>query len=75
MTLGRNHEKTLPRSSSSLAAGSAHCCLLVLEDDFNRTLTVSGAVNLDLTTGSGEVTIKTGGSNQVVVHGTSAQQQ
>ena len=40
-----------------------------VEDQFDRTLTVSGAVNLDLTTGSGEVIIKTGGSNQVVVHG------
>jgi len=40
-----------------------------VEDQFDRTLTVSGAVNLDLTTGSGDVTIKTGGSNQVVIHG------
>jgi DUF4097 and DUF4098 domain-containing protein YvlB len=39
------------------------------EGQFDRTLQVSGAVNLDLTTGSGEVVIKTGGSNQVVVHG------
>ena len=40
-----------------------------VEDQFDRTLQVSGSVNLDLTTGSGEVMIKTGGSNQVVVHG------
>ena len=39
------------------------------EGHFDRTLTVSGVVNLDLTTGSGDVTIKAGGSNQVVVHG------
>jgi len=39
------------------------------EGSFDRTLTVSGAVNLDLTTGSGSVTVKTGGANQVVVHG------
>ena len=39
------------------------------DGQFDRTLQVSGSVNLDLTTGSGEVTIKTGGSNQVVVHG------
>lgn len=39
------------------------------EGQFDRTLQVSGAVSLDLTTGSGEVTIKTGGSNRVVVHG------
>jgi DUF4097 and DUF4098 domain-containing protein YvlB len=40
-----------------------------VEGQFDRTLQVSGAVNLDLTTGSGEVIVKTGGSNQVVVHG------
>ena len=45
-----------------------------VEGQFDRTLTVSGAVNLDLTTGSGDVTIKTGGANQVVVHGTGSQQ-
>ena len=41
-----------------------------VEGHFDRTLTVSGVVHLDLTTGSGDVTIKTGGSNQVIVHGT-----
>lgn len=40
-----------------------------VEGRFDRTLNVSGAVNLDLTTGSGDVTIKTGTSNQVVIHG------
>jgi len=40
------------------------------EGHFDRTLTVSGAVELDLTTGSGEVNVKTGGSNQVVIHAT-----
>jgi DUF4097 and DUF4098 domain-containing protein YvlB len=39
------------------------------EGAFDRTLTVSGAVNFDLTTGSGSVTVKTGGGNQVVIHG------
>ncbi len=41
-----------------------------VEGHFDRTLTVSGPVNLDLTTGSGDVTIKAGGTNQVIVHGT-----
>jgi DUF4097 and DUF4098 domain-containing protein YvlB len=41
-----------------------------VEGHFDRTLSVSGAVHLDLTTGSGEITIKSGSSNQVVVHGT-----
>ncbi len=36
---------------------------------FDRTLNVSGAVNLDLTTGSGDVKIKTGSASQVIVHG------
>ena len=40
-----------------------------VEGHFDRTLTVSGVVHLDLTTGSGDVTIKTGSSNQVIVHG------
>src|SRR6516165_9598371 len=39
------------------------------EGQFDRTLSVSGAINLDLTTGSGEVIVKTGGSNQVQVRG------
>jgi len=37
---------------------------------FDRTLQVSGAVSLDVSTGSGDITVKTGSSNQVVVHGT-----
>ncbi len=41
-----------------------------VEGHFDRTLNVSGAVNLDLTTGSGDVTVKTGSSNQVVIHAT-----
>ncbi len=40
------------------------------ERHFDRTLQVSGAVNLDVTTGSGDITVKTGSANQVVVHGT-----
>jgi hypothetical protein len=40
------------------------------EGHFDRTLTVAGAVNLDLVTGSGDVVIRAGGTNQVVVHGT-----
>lgn len=36
---------------------------------FDRTLQVSGAVTLDLTTGSGDVQVKTGSGSQVIVHG------
>lgn len=40
------------------------------EERFDRTLQVNGSVSLDITTGSGDITVRTGGSNQVVVHGT-----
>jgi DUF4097 and DUF4098 domain-containing protein YvlB len=39
------------------------------EGKFDRTLTVNGPVTLDLTTGSGNVTVHAGGSNEVVIHG------
>jgi DUF4097 and DUF4098 domain-containing protein YvlB len=39
------------------------------EGHFERTLPVNGAVNLDLTTGSGEVTVRTGGANRVMIRG------
>src|ERR1700757_2881767 len=40
------------------------------EGNFDRTLSVSGTVTLDVVTGSGDITVKTGAANQVVVHGT-----
>ena len=40
------------------------------EGHFDRTLQVSGAVNLDVSTGSGDIVVKTGGAGQVMVHGT-----
>ncbi|MGB7554179.1 MAG: DUF4097 family beta strand repeat-containing protein [Candidatus Korobacteraceae bacterium] len=40
------------------------------EGHFDRTLTVSGTASLDITTGSGDITVKAGGSDKVVVHGT-----
>ena len=40
------------------------------EGHFDRTLQVSGTVSLDVTTGSGDVTIKAGSTDKVVVHGT-----
>jgi DUF4097 and DUF4098 domain-containing protein YvlB len=40
------------------------------EGHFDRTLQVNGSVTLDVSTGSGDITVKTGSSNQVVVHGT-----
>ncbi len=38
------------------------------EGKFDRTLTVNGPVTMDLTTGSGNITVRAGGSNQVVIH-------
>jgi DUF4097 and DUF4098 domain-containing protein YvlB len=40
------------------------------EGHFDRTLQVSGTVSLDVTTGSGDITIKAGSADKVVVHGT-----
>lgn len=40
------------------------------EGHFDRTLQVSGIASLDVTTGSGDITVKAGGGNQIVVHGT-----
>jgi DUF4097 and DUF4098 domain-containing protein YvlB len=40
-----------------------------VEGSFQRTLQVTGAVNLDLTTGSGSVNIRTGSSSEVQITG------
>jgi DUF4097 and DUF4098 domain-containing protein YvlB len=40
------------------------------EGHFDRTLSVSGAVKLEVTTGSGDITVKSGSPDQVVIHGT-----
>jgi hypothetical protein len=40
------------------------------EGSFDRTLRVSGAVDLDVSTGSGSITISRGGDGQVVIHAT-----
>lgn len=40
------------------------------EGHFDRTLQVNGSVQLDVNTGSGDIVVKTGSSNQVVIHGT-----
>lgn len=36
---------------------------------FDRTLTVTGTVDLDVQTGSGEITVRTGDSSKVEIHG------
>jgi DUF4097 and DUF4098 domain-containing protein YvlB len=42
---------------------------LAAEGSFDRTLRVSGSVNLDVTTGSGSIQVRTGNSGEVQVHG------
>jgi len=38
------------------------------EGHFDRTLQASGAISVDVTTASGEISVKAGGSNQVEIH-------
>src|SRR2546430_5597564 len=63
------------------ASSLAGCAVLILvcglsttaaayaEGSFQRTLQVTGPVNLDVSTGSGSIQIRTGGANQVQVTG------
>src|ERR1700733_3422902 len=54
----------------SLAATMAAKPALAGDDGhFDRTLTVTGAVDLDVQTGSGEITVRTGDSSKVEIHG------
>ncbi len=55
-----------------LAMGAAMCAGSAMAGDdghFDKTLTVSGAVDLDVQTGSGEIAVRTGDSSKVEVHG------
>ncbi len=52
-----------------LAAGASIPALASAEGSFQRTLQVSGPVNLDVSTGSGNIQVRTGGSGQVEVIG------
>src|SRR5712691_380982 len=67
----------------SIPASAIHLCFIVVtlvclqtlpaaasaEGSFQRTLQVTGAVNLEVTTGSGSIQVRTGSSNQVQVTG------
>jgi DUF4097 and DUF4098 domain-containing protein YvlB len=44
-------------------------CAASVEGSFQRTLTVNGAVDLDISTGSGNITVQTGGAGTVKVTG------
>jgi DUF4097 and DUF4098 domain-containing protein YvlB len=52
-----------------LVCASAVPAAAAVEGSFQRTLQVGGAVNLDVTTGSGSIQVRTGASNQVLVTG------
>jgi DUF4097 and DUF4098 domain-containing protein YvlB len=69
----RIRTRTLPALLAlvlSLAAAMAARPALASDDGrFDRTLTVTGAVDLDVQTGSGEITVRTGDSSKVEIHG------
>ena len=52
-----------------LVCGQSTNAMAYAEGSFQRTLHVTGPVNLDVSTGSGSIQIRTGGSNQVQVTG------
>jgi hypothetical protein len=52
-----------------LVCGHSAPALAYAEGSFHRTLQVTGPVNLDVSTGSGSIQIRTGGSNQIEVNG------
>jgi hypothetical protein len=54
---------------AALLCGQPTRVAAAVEGSFQRTLQVSGAVNLDVTTGSGSIQVHTGNSNQVQVTG------
>jgi DUF4097 and DUF4098 domain-containing protein YvlB len=55
-----------------LALGAAMSARPLMAGDdthFDRTLSVTGSVDLDVQTGSGEITVRTGDSSKVEIHG------
>lgn len=72
---GGNMRAQRTRSILTVCAMAAWLCLLPMpataaaEGSFQRTLEVTGPVNLDVTTGSGSIQVRTGTSNQVQVTG------
>ena len=80
MPLRRNVSQ-IPLRRILLSWSLAGCLLLILvcahsttaaayaEGSFERTLQVTGPVDLDVSTGSGSIQIRTGGANQVQVTG------
>ncbi|MEO8726549.1 MAG: DUF4097 family beta strand repeat-containing protein [Acidobacteriaceae bacterium] len=44
-------------------------CALAAEGTFNRTLTVSGASDVEITSGSGDITVRSGDNSKVIITG------
>jgi hypothetical protein len=53
---------------ATLSAVAAHPAIAADEGHFDRTLTVSGPVDLDLQTGSGDITVRPGNAGSVEIH-------
>src|SRR5207302_2116153 len=53
----------------ALVVALAYSATAAVEGSFQRSLKVSGPVDLDITTGSGSITVRTGGSDTVEVRG------
>jgi hypothetical protein len=62
--------KTLARVGLVLAVALCALPLLAEEATFDRTLNVSGPVDLEVVTGSGSITIRSGAPGTIRVHGT-----
>jgi|SRR5579863_7614695 len=56
--------------AAALFACAAAATALAAEGSFDRTLKVTGPVHLDVTTGSGDIHIRSGDSTTVQIHGT-----
>jgi hypothetical protein len=56
-------------AAAAMIAATSIPALALAEGSFQRTLQVSGPVNLDVSTGSGSIQVRTGGSGQVEVTG------
>src|SRR5438132_14050141 len=53
----------------ALVVALAYSATAAVEGSFQRSLKVSGPVDLDITTGSGSITVRTGGSDIIEVRG------
>jgi hypothetical protein len=67
--------RLIPAGLLTLLAVAASGCMVVetvsaqAEGAFDKTLSVSGAIALDVSTGSGRITIRDGASDRVEIHG------